>query len=243
MTEISNTIILTFDTDWVPQCLLERTLAVLEDANAKATIFCTGAYDLGTSGLFEAGLHPNFLPGSTQGETPEETLRWLLSIYPDAVGSRSHKYCWYSEIRGLLTSHGLLYDCSLLLIQQRCLQVYDHLGLRRVATWWSDNVHLHRAAHSHRFAPEGVDSPGLKVLDFHPIHVALNTPNLEWYRNAVRKLPPVPELTESEIDAVRYKGEGVASLLASAVAYIKKRQGQGLTLKEVVERENQKQEA
>jgi hypothetical protein len=226
--------VLTFDTDWVSQALLDCSLRLLEAAGVKATIFCTGPYDLGSSGLFEAGLHPNFLPDSTQGDSPEATMLFLRSLYPEAVGSRSHKYYWHSGIRPLLLRHDVTYDCSLLLIQQPHLRVYDHLGLKRIATWWSDNIHLLHKEDFTRFDLPGLHEPGIKVLDFHPIHVALNTPSLEWYRKVMSTLPPVSELTGEIVDAVRHDGFGVATLLASVAERIVAGQGSGLTLREVV---------
>src|SRR5207244_3974947 len=40
--------------------------------------------------LFELGIHPNFLPGSTHGDTPDAVLRHCRALVPDAVSMRTH---------------------------------------------------------------------------------------------------------------------------------------------------------
>ena len=229
--------VMTFDTDWVPQFMVDRCLDILAEGGARATFFCTGPYDLRDPESFEAALHPNFLPGSTQGQDPESVMTWLKSVHPGAVGSRSHKYFWYSDIRPLLRRHGMLYDCTQFLPGQSHTGLVDHLGLRRAGTWWSDNLHLMGGLDLTRFDPPGLLTPGLKVLDFHPIHVYMNSPSREWFRDAMAGLPPVPELREADVAARRFDGPGIGTLLELAVRRLRDIQGETWTMAGLVRRE------
>ncbi|MCJ2165642.1 MULTISPECIES: hypothetical protein [unclassified Pseudodesulfovibrio] len=228
--------VLTFDTDWVPQFMLDRCLELLERGGAKATIFCTGRYSLGKSGLFEAALHPNFLPGSTQGADPESVVQGLKDIYPEAIGSRSHKYFWHSDIRPLLKRHGMLYDCSQYLPGQPHVGLVEHLGIKRVGTWWSDNLHLLLGYDLNTFSPPNLNKPGLQVLDFHPIHVYLNTPDRDRFRQVMAQLPPVPKIREEDIAPHRFEGQGIGTLLESAIEHLNRVQESTWTMGELVRR-------
>jgi hypothetical protein len=226
--------VLTFDTDWVPQFMVDHCLDVLGRAGARATFFCTGRYDLGEAGMIEAALHPNFLPGSTQGADPEAVVAGLKSLYPDAVGTRSHRYFWHVGLRPVLLRHGLRYDCSQIMPGQAHLGLAEHLGLARGATWWSDNLHLHHGLDLASFDPPGLADPGLKILDVHPVHVYLNTSDPAWFREAMAGLPPLPELAEEDVAPLRRPGQGVGTWLERAVARIPEIQDGFVTLGELV---------
>lgn len=229
--------VLTFDTDWVPQFMVDRCLDILDEGGARATFFCTGPYDLRDPDRFEAALHPNFLPDSTQGEDPEAVMKGLKSLFPEAVGSRSHKYFWHSDIRPLLQRHGILYDCTQFLPAQAHAGLVEHLGLKRAGTWWSDNLHLMGGLDLTRFDPPGLLTPGLKVLDFHPIHVYMNSPSREWFREAMAGLPPVPELRETDVAERRFDGPGIGTLLGHTVRRLQAIQETTWTMAGLVRRE------
>ena len=64
-------IALTFDIDWAPDWAIDLTAGILREREVRATWFVTHespAVDRlrEDSELFELGIHPNFLPGSTQ---------------------------------------------------------------------------------------------------------------------------------------------------------------------------------
>ncbi|EGB15634.1 polysaccharide deacetylase [Pseudodesulfovibrio mercurii] len=226
--------VLTFDTDWAPRFMVDRCLDILDRAGAKATFFCTGPYDFRGSGRIETALHPNFLPGSTQGADPEAVVSGLKALYPDAVGTRSHRYFWHVGLRPVLLRHGLRYDCSQIMPGQAHLGLAEHLGLKRGATWWSDNLHLHHGLDPAVFDPPGLTEPGLKILDIHPVHVCLNTPDPAWFRATMAGLPPLPELTEEDVAPLRHPGPGVGTWLERAVASIPEIQDGFVTLREVL---------
>lgn len=236
ITDVSR-FVFTFDTDWVPQFMLDRTLALVEQGGIKATVFCTGPYRLGSPDTFEAALHPNFLPGSTQGDTPTQVMAGLKKLYPDAIGSRSHRYFWHSGIRKLLVEQGMKYDCSQYLPAHPRAGVVDHLGLLRAGTWWSDNLHMLNGYGMTEFTPPRLDSPGLKVLDIHPVHVFFNTPDLDWFRDVMSRLPDLPDITEDEAIEMRFDGHGIGTVFEAAMNYAHKTGTPAVTMRDIVEME------
>jgi len=102
--EKMNEFVITFDIDWAPDFVIEEVASLLQQKGVRATWFVThacAAVELlrERSDLFELGIHPNFLEGSSHGKTPMEVLSHLLTVVPEAIGIRSHAVvqsalCW-----------------------------------------------------------------------------------------------------------------------------------------------------
>lgn len=223
--------ILTMDTDWAPQFVLDHALSLIGDHGVPVTLFCTSPYhlpeDLQADGSVETALHPNFMPGSTQGPPnagEEERLRHLLALYPTARGSRSHRFYWHSGLRNRLLNCGLAYDASIFCPLQSHLVPYDYYGLTRFPTWWADGYHLLKGFALDRFAPPGMEMPGLKILNFHPIHVYCNTSDLGRMKKALATIQ-LPEAGPEDLEPLRSDGHGVETLFISALKMMAGREG------------------
>lgn len=77
MKQLHSVTALTIDIDWVPDWIIEEVASILIDHNVKATWFVTHASPAVDKlqqmpELFELGMHPNCLPGSTHGDTEDE---------------------------------------------------------------------------------------------------------------------------------------------------------------------------
>lgn len=112
------------------------------------------------------GIHPNFLPGSTQGRTYDEVLDHLLRIVPDATAFRSH--CFYSETRLLwnMAERGFKADANLLCYMEHRAPFLNVGGFTTFPTFWSDDVALRRGE-------TGIDkrqfgNNGVRVVNVHP---------------------------------------------------------------------------
>ena len=209
---------LTFDTDWVPQFILDDVLSLLQEAELSATFFCTSAYAPFPASV-EVALHPNFLRNSTMGHTEEECLAFIRQLYPQAVGSRSHCYYWHNRLRDLFLEQGLRYDSSQLLPLQPCLRPYFVFGMTHFPVWYSDGVHMQLGAACDTFSPDGLWEPGLKVLLFHPLHIYLNTRSVQESKNLLDG-QEVSCVTEKLI-AKRRAGNGMRTLFLTALRHIR----------------------
>lgn len=197
MSKAASSLCLSFDTDWVPPFVLEHALMPTVERGLRATVFCTGAYALPPG--MEAALHPNLMPDSTQGRDPESIMAGLLDQVPGAVGVRTHRMYWHGGLYGLFARHGMAYDSSMLLPFQPGLRPSAHNDIVRLPVWWSEAAHRHRGLPLHRFAPPGLDQPGLKVLLFHPIHIYLNSPDPLCTRQVIRTLDELPSATTEQL--------------------------------------------
>lgn len=208
---------LTFDTDWVPQFILNDVLSQLQDAGLTGTFFCTGAYAPFPPSM-EAGIHPNFLGDSTMGGSEEECLAFIRRLYPQAIGSRSHCYYWHNRLRNLFLAQGLRYDSSQLLPLQPNLRPHSIFGLTHFPVWYSDGVHMQLGAACNTFSPDGLWDPGLKVLLFHPLHIYLNSRSVQESKELLGGCE-VPFVTE-ELRTKRRSGHGMRTLFQAALKHI-----------------------
>lgn len=186
-------IFLTVDIDWAADPILGTTIDLLEKAGVSATFFVTHRTDhlgrLRQNKQFELGVHPNFngLLDGTMREVSSaaKILDSLLHIIPEAKAVRSHSMTQSSRLLELFRGVGLTHDCNHFIPAHSGIVLcpYRHWNdMIRVPYCWEDDVDL-----IYRRGPtilEVAVGEGLKVFDFHPIHVALNTSSMEDYERS-----------------------------------------------------------
>ena len=240
MTDVTDGV-LTLDVDWASDAIIDSVAALLVERRVKATWFIThqsAAVDrLRTHGdLFELGIHPNMLPGSTHGATEEESLAHVLAIVPGARVMRTHGLYQTSNFLVKAASQfGVQIDVSLFLPRAPHLQphrlTWGPASLWRVPYFWEDDSEMFEEQPIWRLADERLAVTGLRVFDFHPVHVALNTERFSRY-DVLRRTRPLPSWDSAFIDAHAYDGDGPRRLfieLADALA------GRGRFISELVD--------
>ena len=176
------------DIDWAPEAVIEDTLSLFESHGVCCTLFATHASRVLSelnSDLFEVGLHPNFNPllGGGGGDITS-IIRSLRELYPGAKGIRSHSLTQSTPVLDLFAKEGMLYDANQFMPYQRNLQPFRLWnGMIRVPFNWEDDVHM---MYGKSFADLGLklEDDQLFVLNFHPVHVYLNTETLARYEQA-----------------------------------------------------------
>lgn len=182
-------ILFTCDIDWAPEAVIVDTLELFKKFNMKCTLFATHPSKTlfqSDGALFELGIHPNFNPlfeGQSK-KTAEDIVRDLLRIYPKAKGVRSHTLTQNSKLIDLFARCGLVYDANLFLPYQKISAPFKLWnGLKRVQFNWEDDVHF---LYKRSFKESGLDfkSSELNILNFHPVHIFLNTESSKRYEQA-----------------------------------------------------------
>jgi hypothetical protein len=175
---------ITLDVDWASDPVLAGALALIEELDVPVTLFCTHRTSLLEGldpGRFEIAWHPNFLDPRDDAEIVAELAAW----FPGALGVRAHALYFHSRLAPLYLQRGIRYLAHELQFAQPRLAPLRHWsGLVGIPGFWEDDVHA--LYHGGDFDPDRVDleSPGLKVFDFHPIHLALNTDTIDRYEAA-----------------------------------------------------------
>ncbi len=222
----ARTFILTLDCDWAPDFVLDHVREMLDGKHAHATLFVTHPSSAlaawKASSRFELGWHPNFLPGSTQGRDPAAVAAYLETIAPGARSMRTHDlFQSTSLLRDFLSkAPRIRYDTSLYLPGQASLAGFDLLfgadtKLRRYPFVWEDDLHL-LAGGTGDFRLADLPAQGLCIVNFHPIHIYLNTADFSDYAK-VRALGPMQALTAAQMEPFRNPAAGIGTVFANAL--------------------------
>ena len=218
MSELTDCL-LTFDVDWAPDFVIESAAAMLRERELRSTWFVTHeapalALLRERADLFELALHPNFLPGSTQGGSPEQILANVRAIVPEAVAFRTHAVVQSGPLLQMMMAAGLKVDSSVFLPGVEGIAPFElHLAGRtlvRVPFIWADDYELQlpNPCWDHPTWPAG---EGLKVLVFHPIYLHLNLADKAPYEAMKARRVPLSELTESAVEPFVQPGEGAGT--------------------------------
>lgn len=189
---MNNDILLTLDTDWAPDFAIDGAADVLIEKKVKATWLITHSSPAvnrlkNHPHLFELGIHPNFLPSSTHGRTIDEVLRHCLKIVPDAVSMRAHSLFTSTPILSrVIETTDIQTDLSLFLPHAHYLQPvkfwWKKQSLIRIPFFFEDDFEMESDNPRWQIAqilPRVF--AGLKIFNFHPIHIYLNSSDLVNY--------------------------------------------------------------
>lgn len=230
--------LLTFDIDWAPDWIVEDIALRLIAKRVKATFFITHNSPVLNflrtySDLFELGIHPNLLPGSTHGKTEAEIMNGIKKIVPEAETMRTHGL--YQSSNFLIAAnakYGIKIDASILMPDIHNIQYHflkcENAKLFRVPYNWEDDIEFF--SDCPRWSVESFNSNADLIFDFHPIHIALNSSGPGSYRNLKNMEPNSAKWTKKMLRTLVNDGKGAGSLLDELLDVM---QGQGLRVKDL----------
>jgi hypothetical protein len=210
-------VFLSFDIDWADDDVIGDTIDLVEEAEVKATWFVTHQTPLldrlRDNPKFELGIHPNFnsfLDGSTDGSglSAEKVVEQLMEIVPEAKTIRSHSLFQSERLVDIFKLVGLTHISNFFIphgsgLDTKPFTIWSEMVI--VPHCWQDNLALKMEL---PIPLEKERHSSFRVFDFHPIHVFLNTEDLDRYEHT-RHLHQNPE----ELIKNRYEGEGTRSRL------------------------------
>ncbi len=219
------TVGISLDIDWAPAFVVEDVLRRLRFHGLTATVFATHPIEsLVASAGLEIGLHPNFAPNSSHGDSPEAVMSRLRGWFPDATGVRTHMLIQSSPLLARFRGFAVEYDSSLLLNDVPYVQPFDTpFGLVRVPYVWADASHL-AGGRPCELAEIGLASPGLKVLNFHPMLVYLDAESPARYAEAKAACPDLSGATREQLAPFVGPGGGIGTLFDALCRHLAERQ-------------------
>jgi len=233
-----NSINLTFDIDFAPDYMIENIVEIIEKYNIKVTFFATHSSDfldeIKKKINFEVGLHPNLCVNSTQGKDFNEILGKLKKQFPKAVGSRFHllKYS-YREL-SMLRNFNIEYDISVLRFNSPYLLPVYHkdIDLILFSYMWEDGI-----CENSNLALDinniNLSSPGVKIINFHPLNIFLNSESNINRIDFLNKNPDLLHVAYEEALKFRRKGNGAENLLKTLLEFFRKNKIQTYKLSEI----------
>ncbi len=194
---------ITLDIDWAVDEVIRFTANLLNNNNIKATWFATHETpilnELRNNPLFELGIHPNFnkiLNGNFEnGKNINEIFELMLKIVPEAKSFRSHSLTQNTPIINTAANNGIQYDLNTFIPITSGIRVepFKHTSaIFQLPHIWEDDVHYINSWNYQNILNTIKNYEGLKILDFHPIHIFLNTEKEERYLNS-RSLHKIPQ--------------------------------------------------
>ena len=222
-----NDAVITFDVDWAPDFAIRETAEILIKSHTKSTWFVTHNSEavqelLEQPHLFELGVHPNFMPGTTQGNSYNEIMRHVMDIVPGAKAARTHGMFYSAAIsRMFAVDFGLETDSSIYL--RECPHITPHLAyygnrtLLRMPYFWTEDGEMSKPESSFVLKDSTLLLPGLKVFGFHPIHIFLNSSSDHAY-NCLKQAYDIRHCTKKDACAyVNNECNGASSLLKQLI--------------------------
>ena len=189
-------IFLTFDVDWAHDEVINDTIDLVERADVSATWFVTHSSPvlerLRANPKFELGVHPNFnwLLGGDAGRSgnADQVVQEIMNIVPEATSVRSHSMAQSTGLLSIFAAAGLTHDANHFIPASvgsglRPWRLWN--GMTRVPYIWEDDVFCSYQGQSPEpdIAESATMGSGIKVFDLHPIHVFLNTEQLDRYES------------------------------------------------------------
>ena len=184
--------VLSIDIDWAHDAVLSDTIDLIEQAGVKACFFVT--HDtillarLRANPLFELGLHPNFDPllrGDVQ-RSARDIVMDLVRVAPEAKVLRSHAMTTSGRWLELYREAGVTHISNYLMFGDGNIHPFRQLnGLVEAPVYFADDGLLFQRAMSAVSFDHTTElrskSGGLRVYNFHPIHLFLNNESLDRY--------------------------------------------------------------
>ena len=189
---VEDYLFLTFDIDWVCDDVLDFCLELLSALKIKATFFVTHhtslLEEIRKNG-HELGIHPNINaePSHSDNRTINGNLDKLMTIVPDATSVRCHGLTRSNKLSTIFRNLGLRLESNFFLPFEICRiesTFESPKGLLQAPYNFGDYYHclLNRSPEMSSY----FSSSNLKILNFHPIHLFLNTNDIKIYNSAKR---------------------------------------------------------
>jgi hypothetical protein len=207
---------ITIDIDWAPDEVLGHTLELISKSGVPCTLFAThstGLLNELDKNQFEIGVHPNFNPSlNGKKEKPEVIVERLRQLFPQARGVRSHSSLVSNVLIDLFAEMGFEYESHVCLPYSRNLEVLPLWNeLLRIPFNWEDYLHF---SFGKSFKSMGLPSGAeLNIVNFHPVHIFLNTESRERYEGAKAFYQDPKHLS-----GFRNLGKGTATLFQELLA-------------------------
>tara|TARA_B100000575_G_C23084374_1_gene624872 strand:- start:98 stop:904 length:807 start_codon:yes stop_codon:yes gene_type:complete len=188
-----DTIFLSFDIDWVPDYMLDDVADLVSHLDVSFMHTHGSPASSRIAEHFPSGIHPNLQKNSDQGENIDDAIKFLNDLNVSFETCRFHVLNFGYPDLTRLSEVGTKLDSSTLLFNgKNILPVYHHdLDIVIAPYFWEDGIFLKSKDHYKNKEIIDWKSPGLKIFDFHPLDIFLNTSsmlNRNAFKNSVSKL-------------------------------------------------------
>lgn len=219
----------TSDIDWASEFAIEQSLLYFKKANMPLTVFLTHNSKILQNAIYlgeiQAGIHPNFLPGSSHGNSFDEVIDFNYNLLPDATSFRSHRYFEVNDVYEKLYSRGIRYGSNTCTFLEDIPPFLHRSGIVQFPIFFEDGAYLwQEGVLSLKSVEHFFSTGGLKVINIHPMHLMLNTPYFTYTRKIKDTVSREEwnSFDENAIKRMRSNEIGISNFLDEMVEFIYK---------------------
>jgi hypothetical protein len=232
----------TSDIDWASEDVMEEYFSIVNKLDLKITLFVTHhSVEIEKNfkeGRLERGLHPNFMNGSSHGDSFREIANTCRAFAPEAYGFRSHRAFDLTDITHLMhNEHNFKYVSHQITVFQPSIKPILHeSGLINFPVYFEDGTHLYNKLDlSFNRYKELFKKPGIKIISFHPMNFVFNSPNIPFMRslkdNLTRK--EYNNISKELIVKHRNQNSGIRDTVLEIIEFVKKGNLQIMSMNEL----------
>ncbi len=138
---------LTMDIDWASEYAISEALDVFEQRHLPVTVFLTHKSavidEARSKGKIKCGIHPNFMPDSSQGSTYQEVTDFCFDLLPNARLFRSHRYYDGNDPMEVLTKHGIVCESNICTLMDILPPFLHRSQTVSFPIFWEDGAYLY----------------------------------------------------------------------------------------------------
>ena len=222
---------ITMDVDWASDFAIESAVNFFQERRIPITLFFTHMSPyidkLITSGSIAYGIHPNFIQPSSQGRDKKEVIDYCMGTFPYAEAFRSHRWYADNDIYTELYQRGIRYESNLCTLLDVVEPFVHRSGMISFPVFFEDGAYLYHGLDL-RFASAKsfFEQPGIKVVNIHPMHLMVNTPDFLYMRKIKDTVSREAwnSFSEETIRQVRNKSaRGITDFVTELMDYIGKK--------------------
>ena len=232
----------TSDMDWASEAVIDDYFRRLPLDELKLTTFVTHSSEIienqFKAGRIRRGIHPNFLPGSSHGDTFREVIETCLTFAPEATCTRSHRAFDVTDTAHLLKNEYHFKCCSntFTTLAPRITPYWLESRLLQIPVFFEDGSFLYNelGLSIQPYLPY-FTSPGIKVISFHPMNMTFNTPRIAWMRQIKDSLTreEFNHIGPETIETKRNREKGVFDVVMEIINLVQRLNAPILTLDEI----------
>ena len=175
--KITMIICLSLDSDWAHPEITTFALELLEREGVPFTFFATEDQSIFSSSLSEIAWHPNFERLNAYDE-----LKMFQNLFPEAKGLRPHRLSMPGDCLDAIQSSGIQWVSSHFDPDSKKIKSWKGV-LPDIPIFWGDGLYLKFGAQPGLDKLE-FEETDIVVINFHPIHLFLNTSSMSHYQFA-----------------------------------------------------------
>lgn len=231
----------TMDVDWASDIVIEYAVQYFKERHIPITMFFThrSPYidNLVRGNIVHYGVHPNFIQPSSQGKDKKEVIEYCMSNFPHAEVFRAHRWYADNDIYTELFQRGILYESNLCTMLDVVSPFLHRSGMLAFPVFLEDGAYLyHDMDLIFSSSVKYFVQYGIKVINIHPMHLAINTPFFQYMRDIKDMLSREEwnDFTGESIDRYQNREKrGIADFISECVNFIESRGEKVYTLAEL----------